>query len=320
MAVHIVTYGFNGKRGFFWPRLAAWRRARLECPPTRSPEASLSQIPTGYHEHRPIPALAGLVDRIWTVSAHATAAAPHEHRVLPDGRMDLVFQLGAQPGRGARGGPAAYVVGSMLAPADIRYEGPACAIGVRFHPGAARAWVDAPAHALVDAVIDLGDVWRGVPSLIDALGSAPDEASRVAILERQLVARRRDGFTADAAAVALERSGGKLGVADLSRLTGAGERMLQRRFRDAVGYPPRTARRVARFIRASAILSRAPDTPWPEVVHACGYHDQPHLIREFRAFAGATPVEFAAARRVGSVQDERREDRHIPRSRQRRSA
>lgn len=301
-------------------RLAAGRRGHLECAPTPGLEACLSHDPTGYREYRPIPALAALVDRIWTTSAHATAAAPHEFRVLPDGRMDLVFQLGAQPGRGARGGPAAYVVGSMLEPVDIRYEGPACAIGVRFQPGAARAWIDAPAHALVDAVVDLGDAWRDVPSLIDALGSAPDDASRIACLEAQLVARRRDGVTADAAAVALERSGGALAVADLSRLTGAGERSLQRRFREAIGYPPRTARRVARFIRASGMLSRAPDTPWPELVHACGYHDQPHLIREFRAFAGATPVEFAAARRVGSVQDERQDDRQIPRSRQRRSA
>lgn len=267
------------------------------------PGGVLPDPDSGYREYRPGPALAGLVDRMWTVRSAGSHTRPVEHRILPDGRMDLVFQLGALPGLDASGPPSAYVVGAMLEPADIRYAGRAEAVGVRFQPGGIRPWVDEPAHRLVDRTADLADVWRGAEALLDELAAAPDDPHRVAVLERHLVRRRRPGVEADPAAMLLERSGGRASVADLVRLTGLGERQLQRRFRDAVGYPPRTARRVARFIRAARLLTRAPATPWPVVTHACGFHDQPHMIREFRAFAGMTPVEFAASRAVGSVQD-----------------
>jgi AraC-like DNA-binding protein len=62
---------------------------------------------------------------------------------------------------------------------------------------------------------------------------------------------------------------------------------------------PKAFSRVLRFERAAALL--AAGTAPAEVAPTCGFFDQPHLNREFRALAGRTPGAFAKS--VMNVQD-----------------
>jgi AraC-like DNA-binding protein len=38
------------------------------------------------------------------------------------------------------------------------------------------------------------------------------------------------------------------------------------------------------------------EVEWSRVAADCGFHDQPHLVREFRELAGMTPSAYCAAR------------------------
>jgi len=208
-----------------------------------------------------------------------------------------VLQLGTPPGRNPSGPDRAYVVGPMREHADILYEGPSSVLGVRFQPGGGAAFLKPPADGLVDGVLGLEEVWRDVPALVDEIAAAPP-GERVARFARHQERRRTSAEGADPAALALERSGGRLAGSDLVRLTGTSERQLQRRFRERVGFTPRMARRIVRFSGAIRTLHSCPGISWPALIHACGFYDQAHLIREFQAFSGRTPVEH----RVGSIQ------------------
>jgi AraC-like DNA-binding protein len=101
----------------------------------------------------------------------------------------------------------------------------------------------------------------------------------------------------------IEAVAGALPIAQLERLTGANARRIERSFARAVGLSPKTFARVARF-RAMVAAAEARQGSWADLAAAFGYADQPHMAREFRAFAGVSPGEYlAAAPAVGFVQD-----------------
>jgi len=101
-------------------------------------------------------------------------------------------------------------------------------------------------------------------------------------------ARRRVARAADRAARALD---GDASVAAIADALGCTPRSVHRRCLASFGYGPAVLRRVLRFRQAAALL-RAGVSP-AEVAAAAGYADQPHLSRETRALAGASPGQLA---------------------------
>ena len=74
-------------------------------------------------------------------------------------------------------------------------------------------------------------------------------------------------------------------------------RHLERRFLSTFGIGPKRLARIARFQRALRVLDQAdPRRRGTITAAACGYADQSHFIREFRALAGCSPAEHLVAR------------------------
>ena len=260
-----------------------------------------------YREHRLLsPALRPLVACVWTLRA-GPAPSGSGHRVLPDGCMDVLFSLGGPPREETAAGapPARYVVGAMTRPLDVRHAGALDLVGVRFRPGAAPGFVDVPAGELTDGIAPLDDVWG---ALADEawlrLAEARGRRARLEVVEEALLRALRDGHgrldrTVLRACRAVAAADAPVRVDDVVREAGVGRRQLERRFRAAVGLSPGAAARVQRFRRALAALDARPEVPLARIAVTAGYHDQPHLTREFRALAGETPGRWRALRRGG---------------------
>jgi AraC-like DNA-binding protein len=89
-------------------------------------------------------------------------------------------------------------------------------------------------------------------------------------------------------------------VSALAAGTGWSERHLTSRFRAEIGLTPKAAARVIRFDRARKLLVRNltehADASYrlADLAADCGYFDQAHLAREFRALAGCPPSQWLA--------------------------
>jgi transcriptional regulator GlxA family with amidase domain len=93
----------------------------------------------------------------------------------------------------------------------------------------------------------------------------------------------------------LTRTHGAVGVGALKARYGVSARQFDRAFTRQVGMAPKVYARMLRFQRALALKQAGSASSWTQVAQAAGYFDQAHMIRDFRAFADATPTQFFAA-------------------------
>ena len=267
-------------------------RAELPHDDGRLPEAS------SYREYTPCAQLLPFVECFWTreVSpADVVGAPPPQHRVLPDGCIDVVLgfsAVGDEP-------ETAMVVGTMtraliLDPASE----PECYVGVRFRPAKAMAFLALPANEITDLRVALDDVWPDAAQVRDALAASPNAVARVRALEHILLGRLTPDASSpqrdvDEAVRRIVESGGSLGITRLAPSLGVTRQHLARRFAQLVGVSPKT---FARVVRLSRVVERVRLVPvgdpvnWSALALELGYYDQSHLVDEFREMTGLTPA------------------------------
>jgi len=129
-----------------------------------------------------------------------------------------------------------------------------------------------------------------IAEITERLMEAPDDATRVAVVERFLVDLPDGGDHQVAHALArLDGATGDAAVAKIAREVGLSERQLERRFLTRVGVTPRRYASLRRFDRAVALAQSS--ATLADAALAAGYADQSHFNREFRRYAGGAPSE-----------------------------
>jgi AraC-like DNA-binding protein len=269
-----------------------------------------------YREHTPAPALAALVRCYWTVRGVTPSADLPLNRVLPDGCLDVIFDLADNPDADQPAGERAYVVGAMLEAEVFRHAGAMDMVGVRFAPGAAPLFLRTPAHELTATVATASAIWSDAPDVLAQLRETPALSDRLRLLDEYLLARLDAQDKAGLALRgmnAIERSRGLISLTALRAELATGERTLQRRFEDWVGLTPKQALRIARFRHALSLLFAKPRHTLARIAAICGYSDQAHLTNEFQALARITPRAYAQERGlVGFLQDAATEADYFP--------
>jgi transcriptional regulator GlxA family with amidase domain len=78
-------------------------------------------------------------------------------------------------------------------------------------------------------------------------------------------------------------------VEDIAENACVSTRQLERLFQQRIGLQPRFFTRITRFAKAWRLKENNPQIKWTSIAYDCGYFDQMHLIRDFKAFCGSSP-------------------------------
>ena len=233
---------------------------------------------------------------------------PLRRREVPSADITLIISFGPAIGVSDPGAATAsaqrrtsFVAGLHDAPVLTEHAGYQHGIEVRLAPLAARRLFGVPMDHLANGVVALDDLLgRAADLLAERLHDAQGWAARFALLD-DAIARRLDAARPPSPGVAwawgrLCATHGALPIGALAGELGWRRRHLAAQFREQVGLPPKLLARILRFDHVVALLRHADPERWAEVAYDCGYYDQAHFNRDFRAFAGSTPSAFLASR------------------------
>jgi AraC-like DNA-binding protein len=225
-------------------------------------------------------------------------------RILPTGGAFVLINLGPTQYHVVAGPPETRVAFS-----DIWYSGPQrgpidteaphgnALLGVALRPCGSHAWTGVPAGSLADRTLSLTDVLGdSARRLRERLLDCVSSETRFALVEdwllQRLDPRRQTHKAIEWALQQMQSRGGQVEIAALAKESGFSRKHLAALFNEQVGLSPKALARLLRFQQAMQLLNGATRVPWSELAAHCGYFDQAHLHRDFRAFCGFSPGEF----------------------------
>lgn len=251
-----------------------------------------------YRSVYPSAALRPYIAGMWHLSRQATDPALSTVRVLPEGAIELVLNVAGAANR-TQPDPACFVVGQL--PRAIAMHSSAqqteC-LGLRLRPAGAAAFLGIPAVELTGQIVDLDRLTSRLnQQLTEWIEHATPDRAGLARLEQLLLKHvQRTQPTVDQrieyAIHRLTHADQLVSVAALADECALSARQLERRFTQVVGLSPKLFARIQRFRRVCRVVERARPQNWAGIAADHGYVDQSHLIRDFQAFAGASPTQI----------------------------
>jgi AraC-like DNA-binding protein len=171
-------------------------------------------------------------------------------------------------------------------------------IQIDLTPIGARRLLGLPMAEITDRVVPMGELLGEAERARERLWEADGWPARFAVLD-ELLLDRLSGSAPVAPELAyavrrLQDSRGGVTIAALALETGWSRRHLSVRFASEVGLAPKTFARIRRFEWVTELLGKNGADSLADAAYRCGYADQSHLNRDFRAFAATTPTDYVA--------------------------
>jgi AraC-like DNA-binding protein len=231
--------------------------------------------------------------------------SPLYRRELPSAEVPLIINFGAPirlfdvADRTRSTELGSFATGAYDAHVVVEANGSQGGIQIDFTILGMRLFLGRPLADLANRGIALDDVFGAAGRRLTwELHDAPTWESRFDLLDREIAARialaRKPASEVLCTWTRIVESGGLMSIQSVVEETGWSQKHLISQFREHIGLAPKMFARVMRFGTAVDRLRHRAHASLTDLALDCGYYDQSHFDRDFRAFAGVTPTELLA--------------------------
>ena len=246
--------------------------------------------------------LAKYIECFWTLESQEKVSMASPERILPDGCVELIFNLADPFRRHHFDGevevqPSSIIAGQMQHYAMIEPAGRVQLFGVRFHPGGAYPFLQFPLSELTNKIVAVDDIWPRIGrELAERVHSGRSLYERIKTMEEEfrerLSSHNGGDKLVDAVVKMIVRREGLISMDRLWKNLGISGRQLERKFKTAVGISPKFLCRILRFQKVFKAVELHQTVSWGFIASECGYYDQAHFIHDFKAFSGQNPSAY----------------------------
>ena len=207
--------------------------------------------------------------------------------LIPDACIDFMFSLNDHP--------TAVIAGVQSTPKTQQLEPDTVYFG--FKPYTSKGMKQMPTAwaELLDTSIDMRNQ-LACDALIERMAKAVCFSERVDTMCAFATAKLTDeDYTPDFveySELRLCNARGNLKVEDIADFTGYSGRYCREKFKEANGMSIKRYSNIIRFQNAMRMLTDSRVEDLSDIVFENGYFDQPHLSREFKLYAGDSPLHY----------------------------
>jgi len=248
---------------------------------------------------RPLPALGHLIRHYYQVNDSLLGGVsiqpvPARSPQILEFMFGTHYQVRRKDSEVTENVRAVALVGSRTSPsAELFLSGRVDAFTIVFLPGAFSMLFGVPAVELTNGDFNGQEVLgHRINELYARLGEVSAFHDRVHVANGFLTAIRPATESVSAivkTARAMIRNNGSVRISEIARQTGLGLRQFERRFDQEIGVSPKLYARIIRFEAALQRRAVLPTTPWTDIAHDLGYHDQMHMVHDFTRLSGDSP-------------------------------
>jgi AraC-like DNA-binding protein len=246
-------------------------------------------IPNGYEEvlHSANDRFA--VEAAWTSFTDKAL----EHRVLPDGRCDIILRFHSDKSKPI--GPIfPAIVGAATRFHVVNIESGTGYVAVRLRPGTATQVLGVSLKGITNQGVG-GDAAIAIIPALAALCAPAQSNEELAIRLDSFVVERSSKAQIDPLTSAiinmLHTTGGRLPITEIASLHGVDVRMIHRRIVSGTGLTPKQMAMVIQFHRVLRLIVDG-KLDIASAAFEAGYADQSHMTRVFRRMCGFSPAKI----------------------------
>ncbi|HEY5960311.1 MAG TPA: helix-turn-helix domain-containing protein [Polyangiaceae bacterium] len=225
--------------------------------------------------------LAAMVVGFWSVQWNIPTGERYEQAILPFPCVNLAYEHGEY---------RVYGPGTERFVATLTGQG--WVTGVKFTPAGFSAFSRWSMRSLVDRVEAAEEVAGHIrPPTPPTPQGVMDSITE--FLRKRAAQRTSDMELVDRLVARVQNDTSIVSAERLAKEAGISVRSLHRLFERHVGVSTKWIVRRARVQNAAERVAKGEQVDWASVALELGYHDQSHLIRDFREQIGETPAAYA---------------------------